>query len=155
MASFKYFVILILPLLQLVLSESETNYSRCGTDKQVLLKALFETGRNLFELDEVFSPPNDPTSRYIKVKYNFTAEDGSYKDNCTVTYIWAVGGFLLAQPPQIFRFTSLLFSTESNNLEFLNLMLPYACRSLIKVTNPCTCKKDKDDLKIFTKQVCL
>lgn len=85
--------------------------------------------------------------------YKFDEEGGGYKD-CNVTYIWAVGGFLLVQPPSIFQFSSLLFSTPANSLTEVELNLPYACRALINETMSCSCKNEmKDDLEIFTRHV--
>lgn len=59
-------------------------------------------------------------------------------------YVWAVGGALFFQPPQIFRLTALLFSNQANDLEFLNLELPYQCRQLVSVSNgSCSCKSNR------------
>lgn len=161
MAYFRHTLMLSLHLVLAVLVSSEnqpdTNYTECGTQKFVLLKALFETDGNLYELDRIFSPPYDATSRYIKVEYTFADSRGDYGD-CNATYIWAIGGFLLMQPPGIFQYTSLLVGNPANSLEEMHLKLPYACRSLIDETNDggCSCHNPYDVgqyLQILTKQV--
>ena len=124
--------------------ENASSYHDCHTKKTVLLKALFETKENLYELDRIFIPERVSTSRYIKVKYTFLDSD-DVEGNCSVTYIWAIGGFLLVQPPKVFQFTSLLFSTPANNLEYLNLTLPYECRPLVNESmdgENCSCAGD-------------
>lgn len=135
------------------------NYTECGTLKQVLLKALFETERNLYELDRVFAPPRIPSLRYVEVEYSFADRDGEYGD-CKVEYKWAVGGFLLVQPPRIFQFTSLLFwyapSPDADGDKRVALKLPHACRVLVNDTNGnCSCygNEGAKDLQILTRQV--
>ena len=133
--------------------QEPSNYTNCGTKRSVLLKALFETDGNLYELDRIFLPARIPTSRYIKVNYTFLNSDNTEEGNCSVTYIWAIGGFLLLQPPKVFQFTSLLFSTPANNLEYLNLKLPFECQELVK-ENGCTCKGSTSNaLDRMTQQV--
>ena len=124
----------------------ESKYEECGTKKSVLLQALFETGDNMFKLGNVFFPARQSTSRYIKVNYHFNGTD------CDVTYFWALGGFLLIQPPTIFQFTSLLFSTPANNLESVNLILPRECLPLVG-DDDCTCANNDTTLTRFTEQV--
>ena len=46
-------------------------YEDCARNKLTLLKALYETGDNLYELDKVFFPQRSVTSRYVTVKYTF------------------------------------------------------------------------------------
>ena len=140
----------------LLVTVSQAQYEDCGTKRDVLLKALFDTGNNLFELDKVFFPPRSQTSRYIKVKYTFLDDNGNDAGNCTVNYIWAIGGFLLVQPPKIFQLTSLLFSTPANKLENLNLQLPSACKALVsnETFDNCSCEgDDRYALDRLTQQV--
>ena len=155
----------MLQLTGLSAGQNVSSYEDCAKKRNILLNALFETDGNLFELDRVFFPTRIPTSRYIRVKYTFLDSDDIDLDegNCSVTYIWAVGGFLFIQPPKVFQFTSLLFSTPANDLESLNLTLPSECRPLVmNETNNCTClKKNKNDngkndnaLVRLTQQVC-
>ena len=62
-----------------------------------------------------------------------------------MTYVWALGGFLLEQPPTLLQFTSLLFSVPVSNVWNLELTLPYPCRALLPNYNDdgnCTCKDD-------------
>ena len=121
---------------------SAEDFTKCGTDRSVLLKALFATEDNLYQMDRVFSPARRESSRHIRVNYAFIdATTGIKDENCSVTYVWALGGFLLIQPPKIFQFTSLLFSTPVNNLELLSITLPTECKVLVEEdeNGTCTC----------------
>ena len=83
----------------------------------VLEHAVYETADNKLQLNHVFYPPRQMTSRYVAIDYTFLKNSNS-DVNCGVTYI---GGFLLIQPPQIFKFTSLLLSIPSNNIERITI----------------------------------
>ena len=147
-------------------SQGEEDYKECSTKKSVLLKALYSTSDNQYELERAFAPPKPgvTTSRYIKVIYSFADKDGHYGD-CNVKYTWAIGGFFLIQPPQIFELTSLLFSIPGSNRSSITLELPYHCRGLINSTSNssvtgdsvCTCYSAGDPMSepllIFTNQV--
>ena len=156
MANFLLCFTLLLVILQIAVSQESEDYKNCSTKRNILLKALFNTGRNLFELDKVFFPPRSQTSRYIKVKYTFLNDNGTDDGNCTVNYIWAIGGFLLVQPPTIFQFTSLYFSTPANKLEDLTLQLPSACKGLVynETFDNCSCASgNRHALDRLTQQV--
>ena len=147
-------------------SQGEEDFEECSTKKSVLLKALYSTSDNQYELERAFAPPKPgvTTSRYIKVIYSFADEDGHYGD-CNVKYTWAIGGFFLIQPPQIFELTSLLFSIPGSNRSSITLKLPYHCRGLINSTSnssvtgddACTCYSAGDPMSepllVFTNQV--
>ena len=125
----------------------EEDYANCDQDLDVLAKALY-TPENKKELIRNFYPPRSSASRFIKVTYKFNGTD------CNVTYIWAIGGFLLMQPPKIFQFTSLFFSTLANNLIDMVLELPRECFELVKGNDTnCTCENDGNVLDILTQQV--
>ena len=135
-----------------LLGFSSAQYENCTTRLSVLERALYETDSNERSLNEAFFPPGQETSRYIKVTYKFLT-DGGFYDGCQVSYIWAIGGFLLIQPPSVFRFTSLFFSNNANNLTEVNLTLPSQCRLL--ASDNCTCSKSEEskNLDILTQQV--
>lgn len=163
---------LVLLLLTLVLpsssqAQSNSDYAECSTKKSVLLKALYNTSDNFYQLESAFAPPRpgEISSRYIRVNYMFEDSEGNYGD-CIVTYIWAIGGFLLAQPPQIFKFISLYFSSPANDRTNIYLKLPYKCRDLINDSdvdsinndnNICSCYRADDPkgerLLVLTNQV--
>ncbi len=129
----------------LLVNLSGAQYEQCGTDELVLLKALFQTGDNLYRMGRAFFEARDETSRFIRVTYTFINTTTEIED-CDVTFKWALGGFLLVQPPSIFKFTSLLFSTPANDLEpeNLNLKLPLECKVLASDKDGnCTCSKDR------------
>ncbi len=117
--------------------------------------ALYNNRSNEGELNRAFFPPRAATSRYLNVLYNFMNED-ELSSNCTVKYVWAIGGFLLIQPPSIFQFLSLLFSNPANDLMDITITLPYQCLQLITVHEDgnCSCKNQVgNNLDILTQQV--
>ena len=137
-----------------LISARNSSFEDCPTRLSVLETALYQTGNNLLELNEIFYPPNKQTSRFIRVEYSFQNEAGEM-DNCNISYIWAIGGFLLIQPPTIFQFTSLFFNYPNNDLETLGLYLPYQCRPLINTSSSnCKCLPgDTHMLNVMTQQV--
>lgn len=125
------------------------NFTNCDKDITVLERALYSP-ENIKQMNRIFYPPRETTSRFITVKYEF--ED----TNCNVTYIWAIGGFLLMQPPKIFQLTSLYFSTPANELTDLLIKLPNECWPLVHSGgNDCTCSHEDNILDILTQQVSL
>ena len=151
----KFLAILLLLIFSAKFCISE--YENCSTDKLTLLRALYKTEDNLYQLDRAFASPgeSDLMSRYIKVNYLFADESGSFDDDCTVTYIWAIGAFLLIHPPDMFQYTSLYFITPANDVDTVTLKLPYQCRELINDTTTCSCYHDDSSkpLLVFTNQV--
>lgn len=138
----------VLSLCYLLPAVNCENYTNCSTDIAVLERALFRSD-NIAELNRIFYPPREASTRFIFVNYEFEHV------NCTVTYIWAIGGFLLMQPPKIFRLTSLYFSTPANELIDLKLKLPQDCWDLVRNSDSnCSCVlSDSSILDIVTQQV--
>ena len=140
--------------------ESETastseSYKDCATKLSTLEQALYKTGDNTFQLNYIFYPPSQRTSRFIRVSYSFLNESGD-ADGCSISYIWAIGGFLFFQPPSLFQFNSLFFNYPNNDLSTLSLTLPFECRELIQVNasaGECSCLRDSLRLDILTQQV--
>ena len=128
----------------------EDNFTNCHKDITVLQRALYRA-ENIKEMNDIFYPPRVTPSRFIKVTYKFDKHD------CNVTYIWAIGGFLLMQPPKIFQLTSLYFSTIANHLTDLVIYLPEQCWPLVRTEGReenCTCRHEDDHiLDILTQQV--
>ncbi len=116
--------------------------------------ALYNTDSNEQQLNQAFFPPRKATSRYIMVVYDFKDEN-EMTGNCTVTYVWAIGGFLLIEPPTIFQFLSLLFSFPANDISNITITLPNECRQLIDATgDTCSCiNRENNNLDILTQQV--
>lgn len=108
--------------LMLEKSASAVPTNSCNTLNS-LAQALYETKDNILNLIRVFYPPNKPRVSFLRIEY----ETGDL-DGCSVTYIWAKGGFLVVQPPKIFQMTSLLFNHIGRNFDILKLRLPYDCR---------------------------
>ena len=123
----------------------------CNTLKS-LGKNLYSTGESILSLMEIFYPPHRVGVSFLRVKYEFENETGGL-DGCSVTYLWAVGGFLLYQPPTIFQFTSLLFNHKDTNSGNLTLRLPSICRQLVMVNDSkCSCEAG-EHLEVLTHQV--
>ena len=149
--------LLLVYLLLSVLSVSTivaSNESTCDT-LSGLLKALYETKDNVLQLTKAFYPRQQP-SEFFTIIYQF--ENATSNDSeCSVTYVWAMGGFLLIQPPTIFQFMSLLFNLQGFNYETeLTLTLPSYCRGLVQqnATGSCSCDEgDEDILGVLTQQV--
>ena len=149
-------------LLHVGLVTSSTNYSDCPNKLSVLERSLYEFADNELKLNRAFFPPRQPSSRYINVTYTFEKSEPSDPD-CAVSYTWSVGGFLLIQPPSLFKFSSLLFSVPVNDLQSIELILPHECRPLVlNSSGNCSCHnsnntKDSTDrevsLDILTQQV--
>ena len=114
--------------------------------------ALYHGEENIEQLSKAFFPSTDRTSRFIEIHYKFI---GNGTDNCTVIYFWAVGGFLLIQPPQIFQYTSLLLDFPSNNITDITLTLPPQCHYLVyNEDKNCSCKAEGDTiLDVLTRHV--
>ena len=123
---------------------------------RTLAQALIDNDQNLLNLTQVFYPTRHPPAKFLKVTYLFEDEMGLECDNCSVTYLWASGGFLLIQPISIFQFTSLLFNHKVGAKDSLVLTLPSPCRQLVLSSNEeCACDdKNEDILDLFTHQVC-
>ena len=131
--------------------EAIEKYNSCDTLKS-LEKNLYNTGDNMLNLMKIFYPPHKAGVSFLRVNYEFENESGSL-DNCSVTYLWAIGGFLLYQPPTIFQFTSLLFNHKDTNSGKLSLRLPNACRQLVTVNDSkCSCEHGAH-LEVLTHQV--
>ena len=127
----------------------------CNTIAQ-LEEALYSNGSdNLKSLNYGFFPHTQKTSRYLRVDYVFEGGDPD-DDQCIVHYYWSVGGFLLIQPPAVFRFTSLHFSYPANDIVNIILTLPEYCRHLVynNSTGNCSCENEEDTLlDILTQHV--
>ena len=111
--------------------------------------ALYKA-KNLLSLTQVFYPPRKPPVQFVRVKYIFES-NGTDNSKCNVTYLWAKGGFLLIQPPSVFRFTSLFFNFDENTKYDLQLTLPGTCRPLVYTdsTSDCSCHSKGDDFGIL------
>ena len=135
-----WFIVLSVVFIGLV---AASDYTDCTNKLSVLERAVYETADNELQLNRAFFPPRQMTSRYVTIDYTFLKNSTS-DVNCSVTYIWSIGGFLLIQPPQIFMFTSLLLSIPSNNIERITITLPYKCRPLVLNSSElCSCNNSK------------
>ena len=164
-----FLLLMTLSFVSLVVAENDIA-TKCDVGDCTLLTqlecALYTTDENERKLNQAFFPPRKASTRYIKVIYSFDEyldDDALYNfdpnvtQNCNVTYIWAIGGFLLIQPPSIFEWTSLLFSYPANDIYELDLTLNVTCKRLVNHNNTngtCNCKgEDNNNLDILTQQV--
>lgn len=148
--------LIALSLLTVTVSKKEGNNS-CNSLAE-LESALYSTGTNKLKLNKFFYPPRKESVPYAKITYQFQDEDGKISDSemekCAVTYVWAVGGFLLIQPPSIFTFSSLFFFHTHQKNYSLVLTLPNKCRSLVNSGNgTCSCANKDNFLDLLSQQV--
>ena len=150
-----------LSFVSLIVADTDT---KCDVGNCALLTqlecALFTTDENERKFNQAFFPPREDITRYIRVNYYFKADLDpnetvfNVTQDCDVSYIWAVGGFLLIQPPSIFQWNSLMYSYPANDKHELNLTLSSTCRALVDIDGTCSCKgKDNNNLDILTQQV--
>ena len=149
-----YFVLLMLS----ASTHGQATNKTCDTLRS-LIELLYDTPGNLKNLNQVFYPPHQSSTSFLQITYSFKNETDQL-DGCDVAYLWAEGGFLLIQPPSVFKFTSLLFNHDVNEKNTLSLTLPNACRHLVErynaTTNSSECKCDADNedlLDILTHKV--
>ena len=139
-------------------AKRQKHYKDCSTSLSTLEKALYETAENKVQLNNYFFPPREEFVPYAKVVYTFEGKHGKKESgSCVVTFVWAIGGFLLIQPPSIFTYSSLYFFHTRIRDDFtLHLTLPHACRPLVEEKNGrCSCaNKENKALDILTQQVC-
>ena len=132
-------------------------YANCANDLFVLEKALYGIEGNKFNLTNNFYPSRKIPTAFMQVTYRFENESGGISNDCDVIYWWTSGGFLLVQPPSIFRFSSLFLGNKVDELNTLELTLPYECRRLVAPNEDekCSCKGEDDRLlDALTQQVC-
>ena len=118
-----------------------------------LAQALYNISGNFLNLTRIFYPPRQPPVQFVRVKYTFEKNETDDSE-CDVTYLWAKGGFLLIQPPSVFRFTSLFFNFDENENYDLQLTLPSTCRHLVYINSTsnnlnCSCHNQDEDLGIL------
>jgi len=129
-------------------SENTSVYYDCPKNLRTLEKALYETEENHINLIKTFYPSGKPSPALVQVIFTFVDES-----DCTLTYYWASGWFLLVEPPSVFRFASLFFSNEDYDKNDLKIYLPTECRPL--AGEECTCYSANGNvLDILTQQVC-
>ena len=138
--------------LTILIKSAQSQYESCSSQFVNLERALFSKGQNLFYLQTAFYPPEMQTSRFLNVIYKFPDIEGQ---GCSVSYFWSVGSFLFFQPPSVFKYSSLYFSTPAKTVANVTIELPEVCQQLVfydNVTKHCTCKKSSM-LSILTKNV--
>jgi len=137
-------------------ANNSSRYKDCPYDLLTLERALYETTGNKLNLTNTFYPSRKTSTAFVKVIYRFMDEEGGFPDDCSVKFVWTTGGFLLVQSPSIFRFTSLFFGNEVDDLNELYLSLPFECRPLVQYegNGSCSCMgKENDAMDVLTQQV--
>ena len=121
--------------------DCEPGKESCTECYLTLVKSLFRNGTNVFNLIDVFSPPNFNPPDHVIVTYHYHNDDGS---NCSATtWFWATTfGYFLHQPIH-FQFISLLFGKPEPLYE-----------QTVEVTLPADCYGVKDEfLRFLTHRV--
>ena len=92
-----------------------------------LVKSLLGNGDNMFNLMNVFTPPNSNPPEHVIVNYRFQNHRGSY------TWFWATSfGYFLYQPAH-FQFMSLFFGKPEHLHErTVEVTLPADCYGVKK-----------------------
>ena len=137
-------------LILLLCSFSCALENSCSQSLSTLQKALYESNDNLKRLNRLFYHPRLSSPREIEITY-----DLGESDNCSVMYLWTVGGFIFIQSPAVFTYLSLFFSVPTRSISENNkitLTLPSECRPLVDNGTICSCAKD-NNLDIITQQV--
>lgn len=152
--------VIAVSLALLVVASSVETQRDCSTSLSILEHALYNTSDNKVRLNAYFFPPREEFVSYAKVVYTFKNENETNDlldtdQSCNVTYVWAIGGFLLVQPPSIFTYSSLFFFHTRHSGDFtLRLTLPHACKPLVEDNGTCSCaNKDNNPLDLLTQQV--
>ena len=79
--------------------------------------------RNLFEIQNVFFPPNITSPVFVTVTYEYKDDF----DNQTEIWFWSTSFFYILQPLHAFQFNSMLFSDTQLLTSSLTLTLPLNC----------------------------
>ena len=144
MKNYSVTVVLLSSTLLIALASGQNSDGFCNTTK-ALAQELYDTDGNVLRMTKAFFPPLKAGPKYLLVKYTFLKDD--YNDDCSVTYIWTEGGFLLIQPPWIFQFTSLFFNHVANSKDeyhpHLEIKLPPQCQHLVQDHDGCSCNNGR------------
>ena len=70
-----------------------------------LVEQVRENDKNLFEVQNVFLPPNAAPPVFVVVTYHF--QDPGSEENETEVWFWSTSIFYIWQPLHVFQFTSL------------------------------------------------
>ena len=73
-----------------------------------LVEQVRENDENLFEIQNVFLPPNAAPPVFVVVTYRFQDAEGEEIGN--EVWFWSTSVFYIWQPLHVFQFTSLFFS---------------------------------------------
>ena len=98
-----------------------------------LVKDVITNGRNQYNMQKAFFPPNKANPVFIEIMYYFSLNDlanGStnYSDTSVgEAWYWSESTFYLFQPIESLQFTSLLFTDNQLRKEFLTLYMPRNC----------------------------
>ena len=129
-------VLRLLFFLPLVLCDNETVLCEPGEENDCskcytfLAEQVTKHDRNLFEIQDVFFPPNGPPPVFVTVIYTFKDEvDFGDGKNITEIWFWSTSTFYLFQPLHVFQFTSLFFSDTQLQWSEANLTLPLNCEN--------------------------
>ena len=133
MALLKYLlrVLLLLFLLPAVLCAPDS--SEVCTPEEIencscfsyLVEQVRENDKNLFEVQNIFLPPNAAPPVFVVVVYHF--QDAERDESATEVWFWSTSIFYIWQPLNVFQFTSLFFADNTMLASEAHLTLPLQC----------------------------
>ena len=99
----------------------------CSKCYMVLADQVTKHDRNLFEIQNIFFPPDNTPPVFVTVIYTFKDPDKGDGKNITEIWFWSASTFYLFQPLHVFQFTSLFFSNTQLQWSEASLTLPLNC----------------------------
>jgi len=91
-----------------------------------LERSLLQDPDNRYHLLKAFYPPRKAHPVVVRVRYNFSEDQGGAGNGSRVWY-WSESGFYLIQPLEVFQCTSLLFSNLQYRKSEVEIHLPANC----------------------------
>ncbi len=95
----------------------------CCNNYSTLVEQITENDKNMFEVQNVFFPPDRAPPVFVTVNYNY------FDSNNKSIWFWSSSTFYLYHPLPVFQFTSLFFSDVSKRTAKITLNLNPDCQN--------------------------
>ena len=125
-------LLLVFLLPGVLCADSPEEISNCSSEEiancscfSYLVAQIQKNDKNLFEIQNVFLPPDTAQPVFVVVTYHF--QDAESEENITEIWFWSTSIFYIWQPLHVFQFTSLFFSDTRLLASEANLTLPLVC----------------------------
>ncbi len=103
----------------------------CRTNFTKLLQQISGSDQNRQQLEQVFLHLDHSPPSLVTVFYHYFEVNSTELSNGTEAWLWASSSFYFYHPPQVFQFSSLFFSDDTNpRRPSLHLNLSYDCYSV-------------------------